>query len=275
MNLLQMCGPIALLCLIALSPSSALVAIPGYALTLFYRKRGFAYALLLLALGAFLYHGFLDPARPLWRLGLELSLGLSFWVIAFTQEESHTEQLTQEGILQTRTAALTNVEEDLSKQRETHTTAQIAADEKMASYQARLEEQEKEYNSILILNEVLRKTAACHIEEKKELEKNSIDLERLIVQLKEQIHRLELGRPPRDQLMQELNAARVEKEQMRHVNEALVKLHAQKSQELQQLQAQICTTPEPLPQSRSIYLQLSKQFEEKTEVLHRTIQELF
>ena len=272
---LQLFGPAALLCAIALHPLALLIAAPGFALATIFRMRGFAYALVLLGLGAFFNHGFVTH-QHLWQIGLEASLACSLWIVALAQEHSAQLSHSLESQLEAQKATMRNLEEDLSKNREGTTTAQMAADVKITALQNRVEETEKEYSSLQILNEVLRKTAARHIEEKGELEKSSIDLQRKIGLMRDEIGRYEQKRPDRDELMRELNAARIAREQTHLINETLAKLHAQKCQELEQLrvQPQVVIPEGPSP-VELLYNQLRRQFEEKSAVLHQTRQELF
>jgi len=264
-----MMGPLTLFCASALSPLSILIAIPGFALCSRLRMRGFAYALILLGVTAFIMHGFFT-SRHLWQFGLELSLAFSFLVTALTQEENIRETETLSSQLEAQSSTLRNLEEELQKTRETLVTEKTTFDAKMASLQTNLEETDKDGASLQILNEVLRKTAATHIEKASELEKNSIDLERKIALMRQELSLYQQPRPDRDELMRELNAARVEREQTHLINETLAKLHAQKCQELEELQL-----PKGPSQTELLYNQLRKQFEEKNHILHQTRQELF
>lgn len=264
-----MMGPLTLFCASALSPLSILVAIPGFALCSRLRMRGFAYALILLGVTAFIMHGFFT-SRHLWQLGLELSLAFSFLVTALSQEESASETETLTSQLEARGLTLRNLEEELQRARETHLGDKTSADAKISSLQTQLEETDKDHASLQILNEVLRKTAATHIEKASELEKNSIDLERKVSLLRQELSLYQQPLPNRDELMRELNTARVEREQTHLINETLAKLHAQKCQELAELQL-----PKGPSQTDLLYHQLRKQFDEKNQILHQTRQELF
>ena len=268
-------GPAALLCATALSPVALLMALPGFALSSYYRMRGFAYSLVLLGLAAFCNHGFLTPDH-FWQFGIEVSLACSFWITALAQEERAHANHSFHSQFEASVSTTRYLEEELNKCQEEKTTTQMAADVKLNSLQNKLEEVEKDHSSILILNEVLRKTTACHIEEKNELEKGSIELQRKIGLMREEIDRYEKKRPDRDILMKELNAARIEREQTHLINETLAKLHAQKCQELEQLKA-APSVEEPLGPSlfELQFHQLRKQFDEKNKVLHATRQELF
>lgn len=272
---LYLLGPAALFCAAALSPLSLIVAIPGFILAGYFGMRGFAYALVLLGLGAFCNHGFLTPDH-LWQFGLEVSLANSFWVTALAQEEKKQTRVAIDAKLEASVTTARNLEEELNRSLEEKTALQMAANARIGELQNKIEETEKDQSSLTVLNEVLRKTTARHIDEKNELERGTIDLQRKIDWMRQEIDRYEKGRPERDILMKELNAARVEKEQTHLINETLAKLHAQKCQEIEQLKVGAeLEAPQGLSRFELMYQQLRKQFEEKSKVLHAARQELF
>lgn len=274
-NTLLFWGPVALVCAAALSPMALVIVVPGFVLSSYFRMRGFAYALVLLGIAAFCNHGFLT-LHHYWQLGLELSLACSFWVTAMEQETRVGTIHALESQLNAAVSTSQNLEEDLKKSREEKMTERMADDEKISAMRAKIEEMEKEHASMLILNEVLRKTTALHIDEKNELEKGSIELQRKIVLMRQEIERYEQKRPERDALMKELNAARIEREQTHLINETLAKLHAQKCQEIEDLKSIPSKNEAEGPsQFELMYHQLRKQFDEKNKVLHETRQQLF
>lgn len=271
-NRFYLLGPTALLCAIAFSPLSLWVAIPGFFLSTFFRLRGFAYALVGLAIGAFVFHGFITTNHFI-QAALEVSFAASFLIIALVQEEKADVGQTLQAQLEANHSTLKILEEELSRTKEEQNQTQIASDSKVLELQTRIEESEKDLSSLMVLNEVLRRTTGRHIEEKNELEKEGIDLQRKISLMREEIERLSQPLPPKENLMKELNAARVVCEQTHLINETLVKLHAQKWQEIEEMRSQMLPMgPSPVELK---YNQLRKQFEEKNQILHETRKELF
>jgi hypothetical protein len=263
LSFLELLGPLTVLCAVALCPLLTPVALIGLALSFYFRMRGFAYALVLIGVGAFVSHALLTEGH-LWRFGLELSLACSFWMVALAQEEEAASQRSVASTLETRSLGLQNLEEELTREKEHRAQTQISSDTRLGELQTRLDEIEKDHSSILVLNEVLRKTTARHIEEK-------VDLERRTYFMRQEIDVLTKTNPPRDELMSELNAARIAREQTHLINETLVRLHAEKCRELEQIRnGQV-----PDLKTLSLYSQLRKQFDEKNEMLHLTRKELF
>src|SRR5690606_3669255 len=102
-------------------------------------------------------------------------LACSYFVTALTFEQStlFIESLTQQ--MATRKAALENLEEEVAKVRETALSQQIAFQEKISALQKELDDLQADHSSLTILNEVLRKTTARHMQESEGLAKQVID----------------------------------------------------------------------------------------------------
>lgn len=247
-------GPVSLLFTFALSAKSSIpfdllfLALTGLFLTARWQKRGCVYALLLLVAGSAIRHCFL-PSSHLWNLGLEASLGCAFVVtaLAFDHGLAFIQSLTAE--IEAVAGTVKNLEEELSRSEEESALLQEALQEKAAAAQKELEELEAEHSSILILNEVLRKTAARQTEEKDSLAEIAMDQERRMAQLKLETSSLEkeLGRLRASDalaienrgLQKELNAARIEREQTHLINETLARLHAKEHQKVREAQEEI------------------------------------
>lgn len=240
---LHLWGPVFLLCTIALASVKApldllAMALGGYYLCARLQMRGFAYTLVLLGVGAPLRHLF-EVSDHLWSLGIEGSLACAFFItaLAFEQTKSKTQSLADH--IETGKASLQNIEEELSKERESAVANQVALQEKIDSLQKEFEEIQSEHSSILILNEVLRKTAAKHGEENGKIAHLALDLEHRIAVLQNELQQSqkELARVKgsdalvieNQKLMKELNAVRYEKEQTHLINETLARLHAREN----------------------------------------------
>lgn len=236
-------GPIFLLCTLSLGAKTAIpfdllfIALSGLYLSARWKMRGCCYALALLAIAASIKHALISD--HLFQLGIEGSLGCAFFVTALACEQgaSLIETLTSQ--IQTRKAALENLEEEIAKLQETSQSLQISFQEKAATLQKELEDLQTDHSSLLILNEVLRKTSARHLQENERLAANAQDL-----QHQEEMLRAELDTCRQDlirftnteatalqnkQLFKELNAARYEKEQTYLINETLARLYARES----------------------------------------------
>lgn len=233
-------GPIFLVCTVALAARIEipydlwLLAIGGFFLSAYLQIRGCCYALTLLGIVSIFRHAFL-VSNHLWSLGLESSLGIAFFItaLAFEQESAWIEAL--ESQIETRKSALTNLEEEMAKVQENGQNQQIAFQEKVACLQKELEELQEDHSSILILNEVLRKTTARHFQETNLFKDQLNDARREIEQIKaeyneseKEVSRLKNTDAIAAQnicLMKELNQARYDKEQTHLINETLARLH--------------------------------------------------
>lgn len=298
-------GPIFLLCALALSLKTSVpldllaTAAAGFFLCVRWRKKGLVYSFVLLAVFSLIKHAFLIEDH-LWQLGLDVSLALSFSITALAFEETASFHESLESQVQTRKANLENLEEEIKRLQEASQAQQIASQEKGMALQKELEELQSEHSSILVLNEVLRKTTARKIEEMEFLRGQASDLQR-----EKKILRAEYEECQNDlnrlastdamalqnsELMEELNRERCEKEQIHFMNETLTRLHmkeflkareadqeaGQMADLLSSAKKEILRLEERVPvKDDALLKQLRKQFEEKSEVLHQTRAELF
>ena len=175
----------------------------------------------------------------LWFLGLETSLGCALFITALgfegcarfvsaliTQADAHV-------------ASIQNLEEELALERESAQSGQIQSQENISQIQKELEEIQSELSSLNILNEVLRKTAVRHTEEKNGLEEISLNQQRRmaalqadLIAVERELERLSHPESLAEQnrtLLNEINAARLQREQTQLINETLVRLHAKES----------------------------------------------
>lgn len=233
-------GPIFLLCTLALAFKIAipfdllLLSAGGFFLSARLQMRGCCYALALLGVISVFRHLFLVDDH-LWQLGLEGSLATAFLITALAFEQGSSWIHSLESQIQIRKSALQNLEEELSKVQQDAQDQQIIFQEKVASLQKELEEIQTEHSSILILNEVLRKTSARLAEEAKHSASQVHDSQHEIEQLRneyqlceEELTRLKNSDAvviQNSQLMKELNQARFDKEQTHLINETLARLH--------------------------------------------------
>ncbi|MDE3047766.1 MAG: hypothetical protein KGI83_05380, partial [Verrucomicrobiota bacterium] len=195
-----------------------LLATGGLFLSAKLQFRGCCYALVLLGLVSLLRHTLLITDH-LWSLGLEGSIGVSFFItaMAFEQETQSIQQL--ESQIQTRQSALANLEEEMSKAQEEALKQQIALQEKIALLQKECEELQADHSSILILNEVLRKTAARQHQE-------AIGFEKQLGEAQQ-----ELDWWKKTDVLEEIERLQAAKEQIQHSSaEEIERLKAAKTQ---------------------------------------------
>jgi len=241
---LQLWGPAFLLCTIAFASQGSIpydllaLALAGFYFCSRWKSKGFVYSLVLLSLGSIVKHCWIQSGH-LQQLGWEGSLAVSFFIAALVSEES--EASTESLVLQIATGktSLENLEDELEKEREASIAIQIAAQEKMGLLQKELEEASSEHSSILILNEVLRKTAARQTQETEKISDASLGQMHRIAILQTELNdcQKELSRLKaadllaieNQKLIKELNAARYEKEQTHLINETLARLHAREN----------------------------------------------
>lgn len=237
-------GPISLLFTLAIAVKTTIpfdllfISAAGLFLSARWHMRGFCYSLVLLTVGAIAKHAFVVTDH-LWQLGIEGSMACAFFIIAvaFEQGASFIESLHSQ--MQTRKAAVENLEDEIAKVQETAQGQQIVFQEKVATLQKELEDLQADHSSILILNEVLRKTTARHSNEAESMNAKNFELLRKVDALKAEYETLESQlirlkntdamAIQNQQLMKELNAARYEKEQTHLINETLARLYARES----------------------------------------------
>ncbi len=223
-------GPLSLLLSCALGAKLSIpfellfLAVGGFFLSSRYQMRGCFYSIALLALTALARHLFLTGDH-LWQLGIEGSLGIAFFITALSFEQGSSLVQALESQIETGKNTLQNLEEELLKMRESLQSGTIGYQEKLGALQKELEETQAEHSSILILNEVLRKTSARSLQEAKECEQ----LKREIKECEEELQRVKnsdaLAIQNRE-LLKELNQARYDQEQIGLINETLVRVHA-------------------------------------------------
>jgi len=229
-------GPISLLLTVSLPVPFELVLLSAVGLFLSARMqiRGFCYALALLGIGSILEHVFFITDH-LWYLGIEGSVACAFFITALASEQGASWLESLHSQMDTRKAALENLEEELAKVQETGQEQQMAFQEKVSTLQKELEEMQTEHSSILMLNEVLRKTTARHVKETDSIATALHDMrrQRELLQSDYEACDRELARLKNSDalvlqnadLLKELNQARIDKEQTHLINETLARLH--------------------------------------------------
>lgn len=234
----QMIGPAFLIVALALAGKSAPLIAAGVIGLYFAARSQTLYALITVACLA-LVQQIIGTDRPVWFLGLEVSIGCSLLITSLSFQSGL--QFVQSLISQkeAQSSSLQNLEEELSKQIQSALTQQIALQNKLQETQKELVDIQEEQSSLFVLNEVLRKTAVRHTEEKEALEEKSLNQQRRIAMLQADLLNVEkelerLSHPEslaqqNRQLFQELNAARYQREQTQLINETLVRLHAKES----------------------------------------------
>src|SRR3989344_2519412 len=249
-SLLLIVGPLFLLCAVIRGPKSydlLAVATLGLFLCARWQIRGCVYALVLLGIVAIVKH-WISPHHHLWQLGLESSIGFSFLISALAFEETaHFEGSLQQQI-ETSQETIRNLEEDLARHQEERAAEQMAKAEKLAQITQQYEESQADLSSLHILNEVLRKSTAKAIEEKDCVADESLQMQRKVGQLLQELDALqtELRRFKEEsslvgqngQLFKELNEARAKEAQTHLISETLVRLHAKESQRAKDLAAE-------------------------------------
>lgn len=280
-----MWGPIFLLCTLALGvPFDLLfVAAIGLFLSARWQVRGCCYSLALLGITAVINHAFL-VSDHLWQLGLEGSLACAFFItaLAFEQGAAWIESLQSQ--MQTRKAALENLEEELAKTQERAQEQQIAFQEKVATLQKELEDFQSDHSSILILNEVLRKTTARHMQENEALTANALDLRRQKDLLQSEyaecqkeltcLAETDAMALQNTQLMKELNAARYEKEQTHLINETLARLYARESFKMKELDQEAASLADQLAAAHKEVRRIAQPLEETVAALRSEVSTL-
>ncbi len=319
----QMIGPLFILCTFALAPSHLLIfslGVLGLFLSARFQIKGFFAALAVLSVAAIGEHMFSNSPH-LWLFGLEISYALAFLITALNAD--YYNYFVKNLLLQieAKSSFILNAEEEFAKSRAEVSSQQVLLQEKVDLLQRQIEEVLAEQSSLLILNEVLRKTTSRHIEDQALLQGEVLYLQNCAEfslqaqrQAEEEISRLKNESAliqDRENLIDEINRVRLDREQTHMINETLACLHAKESMraesleeqkrqmetkfraELQELEQRkepaLCHFEEEksaidlsqyVPKEEMVHLerlhkQLKGQFEEKNEVLHRTRKELF
>lgn len=272
----------------------------GLYLSARFRMKGCFYSLLFLSLSSVVHHALIREGH-FWTLGLEISMGLAFFITALASEEIESKRVSEEEKKKIAEISLQNLEQELEAVRQTAALERIEAEEKRQALVSQLEEVQKELSSLLILNDVLRKEAARRLHEAKELRHTAVCLEREKGEILEEKNALALEKKRLlaeeglvrqvAERLEEANRLRVEKYQMQLINEDLAGRYAkacwQKKAEEKALQERrgasqareeiesLREAVSRLTRTEDLYLQLRQQFEEKNEILHKTRQELF
>jgi DNA repair exonuclease SbcCD ATPase subunit len=250
-SLWQMIGPLFILCAFALSPQDPLllsVGIGGLFLSACWQIRGFSYALILLGIVAIAEHAFLSE-RHFWLLGLEGSYAIAFFITALSSEDRTSFVQSLSAKLEASGASIRNLEDEFASLREASTAERIVLQEKIGTLQKEIEEIQSEQSSLLILNEVLRKTAARECLERDEAKESLVDAERCLAQRflelegiqKELAHLTDSNALVLEnrEVRGEINAARVDREQARLISETLSRLHAKECLKAKEGEARI------------------------------------
>lgn len=282
-------GPIFLLCTMALAVKTAIpfdlliTAAVGFFLSARLQVRGCCYSLILLGLIGIAKHAFLVTDH-LWQLGIEGSLGCAFFItaLAFEQGASWIESLQSQ--MQTRKAALENLEEEFVKLQQSGQELQISFQEKVATLQKEQDDLQGEHSSILILNEVLRKTTARHSQERESFASALYDLRRQIELLREEYEASEneLRRLKDDavlvrqnaSLMKELNQARYDKEQTHLINETLARLHTRENLRAKEANQEAAHLQEMLTAAHREVRRVAQPLEEELDAARKRVQTL-
>jgi hypothetical protein len=258
-----------------------------------FQLKGCLYAWALIIAESIGSHLFWDQAH-LWRLGLEFSVASSLLIYALDQEESAQKEKLAQELKVAKEKVIANLEEDLSKLQEESLEEKLQSQSTIDALQKSFDELTLEKSSLDILNDVLRKNHAKLASEQEAWKEKIHVIERTLVQKTEESQSLEKEIAhlkntdallmDHKSLQAELNQTRIQKEQMKLINEALVRMHAKtvsQQHENQHLIEQLKKQPGPpanseeLHQLQCLYKQLKSQFEERNEVLHQTRANLF
>ena len=265
-----------------------LVAVVGTFLCFHWGLRGCAYALTLLGISAAGKHLWFTE-QHVWQLGLEGSVGLSFLVSMLSSQHMVQVFETLQVHSDTKIKTIQHLEDELLQQRVQAAEEQAALSEKLGLERQALEEVQTELFSVTVLNDVLRASNAATVREKEVLADQVLQLERQVAQAKLE---LEFAEPKSEDvlveqnksLFQELNAARIKEAQTHLINETLARLHAKVVGEKEEIRAELeklvqarleQKPAEPPSHYEQLYKQLKVQFDEKTELLHKTRKDLF
>lgn len=166
-------GPLSLFCTFAFSSffpfrlDLFFAAAIGLFLSFAWQLRGCVYALFLLIITSLIHH-LLVPKDHLWQLGIEMSIGFAFFITALCTEEKKAKELSLKSLVETKSSAIINLEQDLAALNEEFSQEKILLQDKIVKLQKEIEETGVDHASILILNDVLRKKAAYIDKELKE-----------------------------------------------------------------------------------------------------------
>ena len=223
-------GPFFILCVGVLSPRDPLMlclSLIGLFVSARWQIRGFSYSLVLLGLVCLLEHGWLT-SHHLWQLGLEGFCAIAFFITALASEERGRLWQSLSDLLTARQSSMSHLEEEMEKIRASAAESQMALQDKIALLQKELEEAQGETTSLLVLNEVLRKTTAMHGAKKEEMHNALLDAQAKMTCLQNELDEM-CKVPARSMESQELagrlNATRLEVEQAHLMHEAAIREH--------------------------------------------------
>ncbi|HSX12866.1 MAG TPA: hypothetical protein VLE96_00375 [Chlamydiales bacterium] len=228
----QLVGPLFILCTNALAPQNDFIFFAGVAglfLSAKYRNAGFIASSIVLVLVAVAEH-FYNHTFSIWEAGLEVSYGMAFFITAQSAARHQVFIRSLFSKIDTKNAFAKDLEDEFTKTRCEITNVQIHAQEKIDSLQKQLDEIHSEQSSLLVLNEVLRKTTATHMNRKETLTDELYQLQNRLQNeiteketLKAKLVNTDLS--AHHLLVEELDAVRREHEQTHTLKETLERLH--------------------------------------------------
>ena len=240
-------GPVSLLATLCLAMHHganldlAVAAALGMVLTFSLAFRGLVYSLSLLFLTALSKHlFFLD--QHFWQLGVECSVAIGFAMCAFAAELLRSKEETLNVRLESQSRAVSHLEEETVRLREEGLDEKIALQERLSMLQKEIDEVSSESSSLHILNDVLRKSAL----KKESAEDEIAEKERRIAELLHEIDEMSKKSLPdtpylqdeNAKLLEELNMARMEREQTYLINETLMRMHSSSDRRVKEQTAQ-------------------------------------
>lgn len=275
-------GPLFLLFTVAFDVNLLVIGAVGLFLSFSLQIRGCVYAWILLGLFAIFEHTFLISDHA-WQLGLEGSLALAFFITALSAEQTALAQISLESQLEIGRATQIHLEEERTRVEQAAQEQQMGLQERLANLCKELEDLQTEHSSILILNEVLRKTTAGHIQQNEQFAKEN---ETLHVQLKEakeessQLASTDLIAMQNRELSEEIKKLTDAHEETKLLNDTLSRLYERETWKVKEASEEASSLSEQLSYARRqkeepLIRQLRKQFEEKDQVLQQTRRELF
>lgn len=217
-----------------------LVAVIGLALCLKKKGRGLFYSSIMLLVLIFLKH-FQISSNHLWQFGVELSLFLGFIISSYCIEETWDFINSFHLSNSDNRLKIEKLEEELKKEEDFHLRQHKNFKYEIDRVNLQLEEKKNEINSFKQLVQNLRETIKenekqkiIFIDQFKEKDKSATGLRQEIEDLKE--HILSLGNleelyQRNQKLLNDLNQARVDKEQSHAINQSLSKMVSKEIEE--------------------------------------------
>lgn len=262
-------GPVSLFATLSLALQMggnldlAIAAAVGLILSFSLRMRGLFYSLALLGLGALAKHLFFLDAH-LWQMGIETSMALGFVICTLSSEQLHAREGTALLKIESQKSALSRLVEEASQSEREAALEKAALQGRLDGLQREFDLLQEEISTLRILNDVVRKSSL----KQEEGDARLVEKEKRIGELLREIEAIHLSRPSseKEELLQELNAARVEREQTCLINETLVRLHAAADRKARELIAR----NELLEKQ---FLALSQTQSEKEELARAELQE--